>query len=989
MFSALKPIITNDISHLILLFVGDIANNGKYDEFSAAIGIFIKLHELILGSYPGIEISYVFSPGNHDCDISQLSAEEIENRKHSILDLIADSRKVFTVKDPLLTKPLDNFRKLQNKFRNKNSFSMNLFFDIYKYDLGGKRLKIISYNSAFPFDLQSTQGSFFIDSNIVNDNVSTESNEITISISHYPVEWYNHSSKKFYASLNEKSDILITGHEHSSEVIDKETNQYKYLEIRLPSFSSVGQEIISGFYVLLIDTAQSSAKIFEHKYNGSIYEMIQSKNRTLTSTVLPEGAILPIDSQQFNTFMNSNVLPYQNGKERKFFDVYVDPKFEVYAETKEKSFSFEYKTLHEIKLLDKSFCVVILGENQYGKSFLLRKLFYDYYHSGLIPIFIKAHQRMSKMQKIEESIASFIDIYFPNQKNFIYQNKNKVVILLDDIHVLRSELQRIVGEIEQAGFYRIVSTFNESISEFEKEKRAPSTDVEKISSLRMMHFGHEQKFELIDKWIGHGSDTDEETRTKKVVEIKGLVDEITRISNFQYTPNLIIVFLEAYEENNYKKLLNGSKGVYYDYLINKYIISLSEITQVETNYIRRYLSHLAYFLFKNNPFSLDNFDKYFLERFPIGAKEYYAYSERLLSGMKQLGIIELSCQDESMFCQPFVYSYFIALYFSENIDEKMDEILLLVDDLHNDTVANLILFLVHWTQNRKIIDKIINTTNNLFSNRELANCEDDVDVFNFFIKGVGDVKTYGEIRKNNIEINKKLDEDDYANEQNKPKSSNSELSSHSKTLLASLRIREVIKELLNQFIDTEQTLKLIDTNIKLGLRKATDFVYYFHGYLNWLAKKYEKENYDKNLIKEYIYTMAGIILELSDNIAPIKFNSFVQQVISSLSNSNSKQLLLAFSKLYGSRENPEILDIDLLSNLRERLLGDKNYFAAGLITAVTNREINVIGMDVKNRSKLFEKMNAKKLGSNPANPILKLKNENQNKKDRLRNLLKK
>jgi 3',5'-cyclic AMP phosphodiesterase CpdA len=57
------------ISHILLVVAGDIAQSGTQAEYKASIVFFDDLARHFNQALPPVEISYVFVPGNHDCDL--------------------------------------------------------------------------------------------------------------------------------------------------------------------------------------------------------------------------------------------------------------------------------------------------------------------------------------------------------------------------------------------------------------------------------------------------------------------------------------------------------------------------------------------------------------------------------------------------------------------------------------------------------------------------------------------------------------------------------------------------------------------------------------------------------------------------------------------------------------------------------------------------------------------------------------------------------
>src|SRR4051812_3645751 len=59
------------VSKVYFIVSGDIANSGKKEEYDKAKAFLSTVKQLIYGEIPGIEIKFIFVPGNHDCNFEK------------------------------------------------------------------------------------------------------------------------------------------------------------------------------------------------------------------------------------------------------------------------------------------------------------------------------------------------------------------------------------------------------------------------------------------------------------------------------------------------------------------------------------------------------------------------------------------------------------------------------------------------------------------------------------------------------------------------------------------------------------------------------------------------------------------------------------------------------------------------------------------------------------------------------------------------------
>ena len=549
---------------LIFIIIGDIANKGYTEEYDMAKMFFDSLADKIPSD---VLYDFIFVPGNHDFCDKLLDSNDRDERK-VILGKDYYVFEEFMKKKSCFTKPFNNFYDFKNNYTNRNLRNSNHCFDVYHYTNNGHALKIVAFNSSLLFDLQESKVKLIIDEVFVNDNLSIDKNDINIFLSHHPISWFNHNKKSYYNILSKDCDILVCGHEHSSGLNNVSGIDCNYNNIKLPAISSTNEEINSGFFILEIDPETTIYDTYECLYNGTIYlEVNKMGEQRINNSYCPNTALIPINIEKYNKFLNHKLLPFQNKKLTSFDEVFVNPTISITQAT-DTSIEEEYINFSDFNYKDHHKICVFLGDSCSGKTFLLKKIFTYYFKNGFIPIYVEIKDKKSVLNKIKKSASDF---YGQFNLDYINQNRNKVVLLLDNAHFFKENYTPNLNELINLGYEKIYVSFNSELTDFEKYVEINEDSI----SYSLKNFGHLQKYEIIEKWVKVEKNLTENQVNNKIHSIKSLFEQ-SMVSNSINNPEVLWIFLDAYEENCTEKLISGSKCVYYDYLFSKYILEINK-----------------------------------------------------------------------------------------------------------------------------------------------------------------------------------------------------------------------------------------------------------------------------------------------------------------------------------------------------------------------------------------------------------------------------
>lgn len=202
-----------------ILIAGDIAYAGKEAEYDRA-GLWIDRVAKAAGCNPR---SVRLIPGNHDVDWNKLGPSgrslvgELRRAPHSSCgDLL---QAALLEKSCPLVSPLEDYFSFAAAYGCSFDDFRKPFHEI-TYPLGDRRITIRGLCSAFVSDRSDALGSMVLSTPTYTMLAHERSESELIVMVHHPLEWFK--NRQHAASfINSRSKLLLTGHEHFSELVLK------------------------------------------------------------------------------------------------------------------------------------------------------------------------------------------------------------------------------------------------------------------------------------------------------------------------------------------------------------------------------------------------------------------------------------------------------------------------------------------------------------------------------------------------------------------------------------------------------------------------------------------------------------------------------------------------------------------------------------------------------------------------------------------------
>lgn len=427
----------------------------------------------------------------------------------------------------------------------------------------------------------------------------------------------------------------------------------------------------------------------------------------------------PSITDEFLSFLKSTELLTKAHSEKE--NVYIDDIF-IYPELSKFDGMRRYEERIRSNLLITNFNnyskILIAGVNQSGKTTLCKKLFIELWELNFIPVYV-SDQKNNYQGIIENRIsAAYKEQYGTSLPKDI--DMEKIVPIIDDFHFAKNKENHIKN---LSKYKHLILTVDDIFSLNIKDEKL-------ISSFT--HFKLEEltpllRNELIKKWINL-TDKDNNLSSNDNIVYKN-IDEKTELVDttlgkifgkgiMPAYPFFVFSIISTYY--TFAKPLDQeitSQGYCYQAFIYLYLRKQGVKNDEIDSYIN-FLTEFASFFYKTNKREISRIEfKSFMDsysnKYNLPLKE-----EILLTTLNKSKIISLDNFGNYSFCYQYIYYFFVAKYFAENIEKDDCKKIInnIIKNLHKDENSYIVIFISHHSKNSYILDEIIYNAMSLFEN---------------------------------------------------------------------------------------------------------------------------------------------------------------------------------------------------------------------------------------------------------------------------------
>lgn len=829
------------ISHLYLVFSGDIVNFGRKSEFEKAKIFVVGLTDRLKEKWKLLNIKIVAVPGNHDCCFDN----EKKTRKSILNDCKTDiiDEEDYFIDAMAVQSDFWDFTNEVTELSDRNLVS-------YKYEFRPHldfKVTFHCYNTSWLTEKNEKQGSLIIPENKFIEN---ENGEYVISVFHHPVDWLSANTKRnnkqrFEEHLINCSNLVIYGHEHDKgnpkAVLQKNNN------VVFCGGKAFDKNIITdtGFCLYEIDLTDKSINIKTFNFDGETY-LVETEDKHQILEKVKREFIL---NKEFETKITELSIPLKHSKKPKLIlsDIFVYPDLEPLLE--EDNYVAQYPNSSELIEQVKNETnvnILIEGADQSGKTSLLYVLYKRYYEMGLTPIYLRG--KYCNETDVKKLVKKVLKEQYDSENVDLFFQLDKKVLLLDNFHKssLNSKYRKRLVESLNNNFEVIIVTSDNTYSS--KNVTEEATSFKDYFKYKLLPLGHEKRSELIEQWLLIGEN--KLTIQEEVIlnTVKSRFNEINSLIGNRLMPSypiFILTLLQSLDEN----LQNFSQTSYaniYLVLIKAGLIKEGIKDSVLTSLLN-ILKELAFYMYdkKKSPFNREDFDSFILEYSAKYFRHKSLTSDKIFNVLCNSNILKFD-DEYYAFSYKYIYYFLIAQKISTDIESYQDLIYDLCNNIHLEINANILIFLSHHSKAQILIDSIVFTSEIPFEKANPLTLSKDDAFVQFITEFTNEIKDeIIEDRNPKEEVKKELKKKDAIERRNRVDTDNDNeegiLPSEAIEMNQAFRTVKIIGQIVkNQSGDfeKEKLIKLVEA--------AYNTIFRFLGFYSGMLEK------DKELLIEAI-----------------------------------------------------------------------------------------------------------------------------------------
>ena len=732
-----------------IIVTGDIAFSCKKEEYDLAHDFFYGIKKEVEAEI-GRPINIFLAPGNHDCALKP----EDEGRTIIIEQIVKNPSKANSSSlVESCTSVQSEFFKFQDSISTLTPLHSDKLWKEYEVNINGSVVRISSLNAAWMSRLPEPQGQLVFPIENYYELLESPCN-LRLSLIHHPLNWYCQSSyHPLKKALRTHSNAILSGHEHSSaseEIVDASIGNVLIFEGA--ALQPHGDDFDPRFSCLLFDTNENL--VFEKRFKaGKVYPVQTGEFQHALRTSGGGARNSQKISTAFAAILSDAGGNFTHESKPKIVaeDVFLYPELEDINADQDSKYSYADQLINRWEELGRT---LVLGEEESGKTFLLKRAFYDIHSQGGLPIYIKASELSSvATRELDRKIALVADNQYENGEEVTYSERAKKVALLDDLDRLSggSKNQAKLIEYLSEVFGAVIITASTRFQINEYIDSSASEALSEFDTFKIRPFGHLMRHNLIKKWCLLGGVSTKSELDKKVHDVERTLGVILGKNLVPSKPIYLLILLQSCAQEQQAELQNSSFSQYYEYLIVK---SLKEagFRMEHLNEMFNYLSNLAWF-FKGKDTS--ELDRTSLREFNSEFCEKYATVEfePRLQLLQQAKILTKD-GDLFSFSYPYVYFLFVGKYLAVNLHK--DAVRELVGgyckELYRKENANCVMFLTHHGNNPWVIDQVSEVLNGCFADYKPIEFNGDIASISALVNTTAQI-VIGEINDQEIEKN--------------------------------------------------------------------------------------------------------------------------------------------------------------------------------------------------------------------------------------------
>ncbi|MBK8857452.1 MAG: metallophosphoesterase [Opitutaceae bacterium] len=731
---------------IVCVLAGDIAFSGADAEYLLAIDFVDSLRKGLEAQHAPCEVSFVMVPGNHDLDHSTPSSardlilSEIEKAPAKLFDASFSAIALAPLKNCFLFFEANGISR-----QHQDRETGGRLYVQHAISVGPHQVLFHCMNTAALSRLHESPGQLIFPTEMIPQPAAAPA--LSVAVMHHPYNWLEpQNARALRGCIEAISDIVLTGHEHAIDrrTVSTDGGENLYLE---GGVLQDGQDPAhSQFHAIQVDLEQRRQKVLAFSWNGETYKPAQGDDPVqyhqwedlLQSRLRRRKTFQP--TVAFADFLEDPGLSLFHRKKAqlRLSDFYVYPDVRHYSSGGIKSGRVVTgdavaETLSALP------CVLLLGDDNSGKSTFAKRFFSHLLAKGDIPIWIDLSETRLRPHRLEEDLETrVVAIYGPDALSTYRQTeRGKRVVIIDNYHRLAESGQKrreLLGSLRSNSF-RVFATANEmELTLHEVADGQEATDAElPFEYYSILPFSVSRRNALVERWLLIGGEMDAgAVRFVQTLEkINNIIQTLVGKNYVPAFPPYVLAVLQATEAGTEVDLSASTHGYLYELFIKTAIAK--HATTADYHNICEYLAHVAYWMSCRRRKEIPERDLQALHGHLQGRFEVLPPLDRLVMQFLKTQMM-VRRNDAYEFRHNYIFYYFLAYYLRDHIAQTdvIEQITAMAGCLHDEDHANTLLFLSHLSKDRLILRLMLQAAAAQYHSLPEARLSEDVRFLNDF-----------------------------------------------------------------------------------------------------------------------------------------------------------------------------------------------------------------------------------------------------------------
>ncbi|MCF2918273.1 toll/interleukin-1 receptor domain-containing protein [Pseudoalteromonas sp. Cn5-37] len=400
---------------------------------------------------------------------------------------------------------------------------------------------------------------------------------------------------------------------------------------------------------------------------------------------------------------------------------------------------------------------IISGEEQQGKTSLLKYLYKELLKLSFLPVYLDALN--IKKASAEQEISRALTEQYENLTFEGFNKNEKAVVLIDNIDEIglnkkfKSKFLEEINQTTDNTFITCHSSYTFIYGDI------PALD--EHDRIELMGLGNKKREELVQKWISLGVEEsiEEGELYAKCDELKARLNIVIKKNIVPPKPIYVLMLLQMFEANAQLNLDLTSYGHCYQQLIYQ-SFDKANIDKQDFDKYLNVLTELAWEIFQHG----SDLNIHQIEEFFKNYSEVYLHVDKEKVLRKLVGHSILSSNGINVgFKYPYIYYFFVGKKIAESYrdsEETQAKIQDLLERLHREDFANILIFITHHTKDSWVLNEIKSILTSLFDDQKEATLDkEQLSFMSEFMKAIPElIIEQREIQNERDKQNERLDQ---------------------------------------------------------------------------------------------------------------------------------------------------------------------------------------------------------------------------------------